>query len=286
MPIRTLATAGTILFILTNAPQMSAQSQPPLAFEVASVKPHKADDGRPSMPGFLPGGRFVSKGIPLKFLIAVAYNVGYQSVRLSGGPGWINSGEGAYDIEAKAGPDANPPGTPGLVRAERMRLMLQALLADRFKLKIHRETKELPIYAVILGKNGPKLEKAKIEEKDCPEGGAPGVACHSFLGGRGRGLHGEAVSLADVLSYVENWTDRPLVDKTGVQGLFNVQTRGWQPSQPGPAPAPGAKAEDGGDLADLPTLFTLFTEMGLKLDAQKGTVDIFVIDHVEKPTEN
>ena len=203
------------------------------AFEVTSVKPHKADSGRGSLPQFLPGGRFVSTGVPLKFVIAVAYNVGFQSVRLSGGPGWIGSAEGVYDIEATAGPGVIPAGLPSKARSEKMRLMLQALLADRFKLKIRTETKELPVYAVTVAKNGPKLEKAKIEEKDCPEPGTGGVACHSLMGGRGRGLHGEAVSLSDVLSYVENWTDRPLADRTGITGLFNVQTRGWQPSQPG-----------------------------------------------------
>src|SRR5262249_54960236 len=142
-------------------------------------------------------------------------------------------------------------------RDEKMRLMLQTLLADRFQLKIRRETKELPVYAVTVAKNGPKLEKAKIEEKDCAEPGTPGISCHSLMGGRGRGLHGAAVSLTDVLEYVENWTDHPLVDKTGIQGLYNVQTSGWLPMQPGPPPPAGAKGEDGSDLADVPTLFTL-----------------------------
>jgi len=94
------------------------------------------------------------------------------------------------------------------------------------------------------------------------------------------------VSLTDVFTYVENFTDYPIVDKTGIHGLFNVQTRGWLPSQPGPPPAPGAKAEDGGDLADLPTLFEVFNRLGLKLEAQKEPVDIFVIARVEKPTAN
>jgi len=206
-------------------------------------------------------------------VIATAYNVGFQSVRLTGGPGWIGSAEGVYDIDARAS---------GGARSAEMRLMLQALLAERFKLKIRRETKDLPVYAITVAKSGLKLEKAK----ECPETGAGGVACHSLVGGRGRGLHGEAVSLTDVLSYVENWTDRPLSDRTGITGLFNVQTRGWQPSQPGPAPAPGAKAEDGGELADLPDLSTVFAGLGLKMEAQKGAVEIFVIESVEKPGEN
>jgi uncharacterized protein (TIGR03435 family) len=252
-------------------------------FEVSSVKVHKSDDNRRSMPQFLPGGRFVSAGVPLRFVIAVAYNVGFQSVRLSGG---LGSADGLYDIEAKAAPGVIPDGLPSKERFEKMRAMLQGLLADRFKLQIRRETKELPVYAVTVAKSGSKLEKAKIEEKDCPESETGGVACHSLMGGRGRGLHGEAVSVSDVLSYVENWTDRPLADRTGIAGLFNVQTRGWQPSQPGPAPAPGAKAEDGGDLADLPDLTTVFAGLGLRMEAQKGRVEVFVIERVEKPSEN
>jgi len=167
---------------------VSAQA-PPVAFEVTSVKPHNKDDTRRAMPQFLPGGRFVSAGIPLKFVIAVAYNVGFQSVRLSGGPSWINSAEGVFDIEATAAPGSISPDIPSNIRIERLRQMLRSLLADRFKLEIRRESKEMPIYAALINKNGPKLDKAKIEEKDCPEPGTGGVACHILVGGRGRGLH-------------------------------------------------------------------------------------------------
>jgi uncharacterized protein (TIGR03435 family) len=274
-----------IIMALASTPQTWAQPAAP-SFDAASVKPHKADDTRRSMPQFLPGGRFVSSGIPLRMVISIAYNVGFQSVRLSGGPDWITSIDGVYDIEATAPPGLIPAGLPSKERDEKLKLMLQSLLADRFKLKIRRETKELPVYAVVVGKGGLKLEKAKIDEKDCTETGAPGVGCHSLIGGRGRGLHGEAVSLSDVLSYVENWTDHPLVDKTGIHGLYNIQTTGWLPMQPGPPPPAGAKAEDGSDVADLPTVFGLFERLGLKLESQKAPVEIFVIDHVEKPSGN
>lgn len=283
-------TAATIPFLAALAcmGQIRGQSQQESApaFEVASVKRHKADDNRRSMPQFLPGGRFVSTGIPLRFLIAIAYNVGFQSVRLSGGPAWIDSIDGVYDIEATAAEGALPAGLASNARSERLRLMLQTLLTERFKLKVRRETKELPVYTVTIAKGGLKLEKAKIEEKDCAESGNPGVSCHSLMGGRGRGLHGEAVSLSDVLSYVENWTDHPLVDKTGIQGLYRIQTSGWLPMQPGPPPPAGAKAEDGSDMADVPTLFTLFERLGLKLESQRAPVEIFVIDRVEKPSDN
>jgi uncharacterized protein (TIGR03435 family) len=276
-------------FLFLGAALLSAvhaQPTPPPTFEVASIKPHSADDRHIMPPQFQPGGRFTSSGLPLKFLIASAWNVGFQSVRLSGGPAWISSREGAFDIEAKAPAGAVPEGLPSNLRDQRMRLMLQALLQDRFKLKIRTEARELPVYAVVVAKNGPKLEKSKVEEKDCVETQSAGITCHTIMGGRGRGLHAPAVNLSDILSYVENWTDRPLVDQTGLQGLFNVQTSGWRDFQPGAPPPPGAKAEDGTDLADVPTLFDVFGRLGLKLQAQKETVDVFVIEHVERPSEN
>ena len=167
--------------------------------------------------------------------------------------------------------------------------MLQALLADRFKLIIRREAKELPVYAVVVGKNGPKLQRAKIEEKDCPEGPENyGVSCHSFMGGMGRGIHAKAVTVSDIVMFVENWSDRPVVDKTGIQGLFEVETDGWAPLRPRPV-APGAEpsAEDIA-MADptRPSLFLIFERLGLKMESQKAPVEVFVIDHVEKPSEN
>ena len=173
-----------------------------------------------------------------------------------------------------------------------MKLMLQTLLADRFKLAIHSETKVLPVYGIVRARDGLKLEKSKIADKDCPDGPAgpyapPGsVYCHSFAGGQGRGLHGQAVDMADLALVVANWTDRPVLDKTGIKGLFHIETKPWLPMSPGPDPAAGAKAENGSDLADIPTIFTVFEQLGLKLESQRAPVENFIIDHVEKPDAN
>jgi uncharacterized protein (TIGR03435 family) len=238
------------------------------------------------LPRFGPGGNFSVSGVPLKFVIATAWNVGFQSVRLTGGPDWVNSIDSAYDIEAKAPEGAFPPGMPSNGRAEKMRQMLQALLEDRFQLKIRAESRELPLYAVVVAKGGLKLEKSDFDEQNCPRLTEPGTGCHELMGGRGRGLHGKAVSIADVLGYVENWTDRPLLDQTGIQGLFKIEIRGWRDVQPAQEPAPGTKAENGQDAADLPTLFEVIDRLGLKLQSQKGAAQIFVIEHVERPTGN
>jgi len=288
-----LAVAGPIATGLVNASRIRAQSQPTeaVAFEAASVKPHAPGDNRFRLPEFLPGGRFASSA-PLRIVIATAYNLPFNfSVRLSGGPDWLTKPDSVFDIEATAGTGAIPAGLSFRARTDRMRLMLQTLLADRFKLVIHRETKELPVYALVVGKGGPKLQKADIEEKDCPDAApapTPGTptTCHIFFGGQGRGLHARAVDMSDLASFVENWAGRPLLDKTGIKGLFHIETSGWLPMQPGPPPAPGTKSESGMDMADLPTLFGVFERLGLKMESQRDRVNVYVIDSVERPTEN
>ena len=224
--------------------------------------------------------------------MAAAYGIPFQGPsRLSGGPAWISSPDGVYDIEATAPKDAFPDSLSAKDRTDRERLMLQALLADRFKLTAHLEMKEMPVYALVVGKGGPKLSKADIDEKDCPAGPPNGpadgtVVCHRFNGGRGRGLHGRAVNMADLVSYVENWADQPLLDKTGIKGLYKIDTEPWLPMEMMTSrPPPGTK-QDGVDVSDLPTLFAVFEKLGLKMDSQKDQVGVVVIDRVEKPTEN
>ncbi len=274
-----------------------AQPQPAPAFEVTSVKANKSPDMRGMRMQFLPGGRFSAANVPLRFLLVTAYNLPFQSMRLSEGPDWINFEK--FDIEAKAGDGVIPAGLSDKDRNEKMRLMLQSLLADRFKLAIRRETKEQTLYGLVVAKNGSKLQKAKIEEKDCPEVPTSEVSCHGFNGGQGRGLHGKAVNMADLVKFLENWTDHPVVNNTGIQGLYDIDTDGWIPMR-GPPPRPATDASPSvtppqvappqgeGDMSDptRPTLFTVLEKLGLGLKQEKGPVEMYVIDHVERPTEN
>jgi bla regulator protein BlaR1 len=286
-----LAAAGIAAVAGPIAVGIRAQSQPAphLAFEVTSVKQNKSADWRGMGIEFLPGGRFKATNVPLLIVIATAYDVPFQSSRLSGGPDWIRSDKDKYDIEASAEKDAIPAGSSVKARDEKIKWMLQSLLADRFKLIIRRETKELPVYALVVGKNGPKLQKSKIEEKDCPEVSDGNTGCHQFMGGQGRGLHGKAVDMSDMALFVGNWTDRPLLDRTGIKGLFEIDTDGWVPIRPRLPVAPGADPSPE-DIAmsdpTRPTLYMIFDRLGLKMESSKGPVDMFVIDHVEKPTEN
>jgi bla regulator protein blaR1 len=258
-----------------------AAAQPPQrpAFAVASIKPSQPD-ARGITLQFLPGGRLVVTNLPLVIIIATAYNLPFQSPRLIGGPTWIRSER--FDIEATAEKGAIPAGMSSEARRLKMIAMLQTLLADRFQLAVRRETKEMPVYAVTVAKDGPKLEKAKVEEKDCPEARtADGFACHEFTGGQGRGLHGQAVDISDLVRYVENWAERPVIDRTGLKGLYRIETSPWIPMRVGPLPPPGTKGESGADVADLPTLFTVFSNLGLKLEAQRAPAETFEITHIE-----
>ncbi len=200
---------------------------------MASVKQNNSADFRGVGWDFLPGGRFTATNLPLYWIIALAYDVSPQSVRLSGGPAWIRTER--YDLKAEAGADMVPASMSRKAREDNMRLRLQALLADRFKLAVRHESREMPVYAVVLGKSGPKLRKAAIEEKDCPSSRGQGdMSCHVITGGMGRGMHGKAVSVADIVQFVENWSDRPVIDKTGIDGLFEIDTDGWAPMRPRP----------------------------------------------------
>jgi bla regulator protein blaR1 len=280
------ALVGPVAIGIVNAPPSLAQAppSPALAFEVASVKPNKSGATRgPST--ILPGGRFTATNNTLRALILNAYGIFTSEELLSGGPAWIDSER--YDVEAKAEASAIPPGTPDKVLWEKTRLMLRTLLADRFHLIVRRETREVPIYELVVAKNGVKLKKSEVE---C-EGKT--LFCHGFSGGP-RGLSGTAVDMDDLALMLSRYAGRPVSDRSGVQGLFDIKLQ-WNPFVGRPRPAedearlPGAERREGGaaDLDSLPALpVALEQQLGLRLESRKGPVEFYVIEHVEKPTEN
>ena len=286
------AIAGSIAFG-TGARQVKAQSpQSSPTFEVVSVKAYKSlnpgKGGDLRGPTFLPGGRFTSRA-PLTMVIAAAYDIPFSSpdARISGGPDWISSLDLVYDIEATSPKEVASDGMSASAEATRERQMIQALLADRFKLVVRRQPKKIPVYVLTVEKGGPKFPIADIQEKDCPAVPANASAdgdtvCHRFNGGRGRGLHARAVNMSDLANFVQGWTDRPLFDETGLQGLYHIETEPWLPMELNSS----RTNVDGVDVNDLPTIFTVFERLGLKMAAQERNVDTLVIDHVEKPTEN
>jgi uncharacterized protein (TIGR03435 family) len=264
-----------------------------VAFEVASIKENPVQDPRSMRMQFLPGGRLVVRDIPLILLIAAAYDLPpTDSPRLTGGPDWIRKTQ--YDIEATVEKGAIPEGASQKVQNEQLRLMLQTLLADRFKLTLRHEIKDLPAYVITVAKGGPKLPKAAVEEKDCkadPPSPDDPAACHIFQGGQGQGVHGQAVSLDDLTRGVERFADRPVVDQTGLKGLYNVQTEGWVPMRPRPPrPADATDAQRAEDQAFAdparPTIFQILDRLGLKMEGQRAPVEATIIVSIERPPQN
>ncbi len=261
-----------------TTPAVTDPNAPPPAWDVISVRPNKSASGMIRMMS-TPDG-ISQNNIPIKSLIASAYGV--KDDLVSGGPGWVDSSP--YDIEAKvAGPDV--PAYKALSRDQR-NLMLQALLTDRFKLAVHPETKEMPIYELVIAKGGPKLTEAK-PGSTYPNGikGPDGVAHGGMMRMDGRGkFTGQALSLSVLVDVLSRQLHRTVVDKTGLTGKYDFTLEytpeGAQldgPSHDG-APPPDPNG---------PTVFTALEEqLGLHLNSTKGPIKTIVIDHIAAPTEN
>ena len=240
---------------------LQAQTAPvPLTFEVASVKP-----SAPDVPGFFfqpqAGGNLRITGATLKNLIAVAYNA--REFAISGGPGWGNSDR--FDIDARVGSSSSTP--------QQIRERLKALLAERFQLAIHTESKEQNVYALIVGKNGPKIHEAK------PESGP-------MIRKRGASIIGEGVGVQMLVMNLANSLDRPVLDKTGLTGKYDFKLEWSLDADKGSAAAAGADAATAPEPTG-PSLFSALQEqLGLRLEPQKAPVETLVIDHVARPTEN
>jgi uncharacterized protein (TIGR03435 family) len=235
---------------------------------------------------FPSGGRFNGTNLSLKTLISFAYKV--QGFEVSGGPGWINSDR--YDITAKAA-DSN-------ISLEQYRLMLQALLADRFQLAVHHETKEMPVYVVLPAKNGARLPEAKPgscvtpgpNAPQPPPGGPLPIACGGFFTGPSS-LDGRKMTMSQVVDTLSIMLARRVVDKTGFTGSFDIHLEF--------SPEGTALERRGTGDVDLtanaatpdtakPSIFTALQEqLGLKLESQKGPAEVLVIDHLERaPAQN
>lgn len=258
-----LLIACTLFGQATNSPA------PRVAYTVASIKPNKSSDDR-FMLRPLPGGGLTATGVTLKMLIAFAYGVfAYQ---ILDGPAWI--GTERWDIQAKT--DSAQERIP---RAQSAAL-LRALIEDRFQLKARRETKEMPVYALVVAKNGPKL-------KPHPGDSANAKPSASFGGGSGVFTDSSMAVLATRLS---TQLGRPVIDRTDLKGPYDF-TLEWTPA-PGEGAAeliglpPRAEPLPSGD-SNGPSIFTaLEDQLGLKLESTKGQAEILIIDRVERPSEN
>jgi uncharacterized protein (TIGR03435 family) len=288
----TRITVGVCLALLSAVGLCGQSSTPPLTFEVASIKPSATDDRR-VMIQIQPGGGLRTSGTSLKMLLTFAYDV--RDFQISGGPGWINSDR--YEIVAKGGGAAasDTPDDPRKMTDEQrktvgdqMRERLRALLADRFQLTLHRETKEQSVYALLVAKNGPKLQESQTKDGQAKEGTGPRGPMMRM--GRGE-LSGQGVALDMLTRTLSSQLGRTVIDRTGLKGNFDFKLT-WTPDPgqsagpPGGGPPPGADAPPPPD-PNGPSIFTALQEqLGLRLESQKGPVEMLVIDRVEKPSEN
>jgi len=268
--------------ILAAAALARAQQAPSPTFEVASVKPNVAGPGK-MQTTTRPGGVFVAVNAPLRLLIADAY-IGNQPGaidRIVGGPAWIQSAR--YDITAKAAREfrPTPPGPPA-----EMLLMLRALLEDRFKLKVHREPRELPAYELVVVRPGAAgLRKSDV---DCDALFAAGQVTRPEAGIRPRcgvsngpvgptgdtGLIAGAFSMSQFAQFLQR-VGRPVIDKTGLTGRYDFDLA-FAPLGSSPADAPS-------DPARPSFLIALEEQLGLKLQSTNGPLDVIVIDSIEQP---
>ena len=277
-----------------RATSLRAQAQVPErppSFEVASVKENRSGDLRSPM-RTEPGGRFTATNVLLKFLIAEAF-MGPQPVHLSsrivGGPDWINSTR--FDIIAKASTEfrSSPEGPPN-----ELVLMLRSLLEDRFKVRTHRETRELPVYELVVaradGKLGPQLRQSTAncdgpppprQPNEPPPCGAMRGPARVMAGGIPMRRFAEMLTAIMAVGTPASADGRLVVDKTGLSGRFAFNLT-WAPDQiPTVAPPPGIPPVD----PNGPSLVTALQEqLGLKLESAKGPVEVLVIDSVERPT--
>jgi uncharacterized protein (TIGR03435 family) len=274
-----------------DQPGTAAQG-PPLAFETASVKPNKSGEEERFIRIDPRGGSLTVTNLQLRELITFAYQI--QRFQLEGGPDWIASDR--FDILAK--PEREVPGTGAFFSGqEPLRMMLRTLLADRFKLAMHKETKELPIFELVLarqdGKLGPQLRPAAA---DCAaraaaakagtpppaEPGPPGPGSCGITMNPVR-VAGGGVTLAMLAGLLEGPAQRVVIDRTGLRGNWDLEVN-YTPDQS--QVPPGVELPPSIDR-NGPSLFTALEEqLGLKLRPARGPVEVLVIDNVEPPSEN
>lgn len=259
MRLAIITLAASLAFAQSSAPappRTPAATAPAFAFEVASIRPHPPPL-RVIMGFSSSGPRLQLEGYTLYHLLMEAYSVRSYQIH------FVHRDERAsvfYDIVANA-----PEGSP---TRDQFRLMLQALLADRFQVKAHFEKQKIPVYALVIAKGGPKLEK-----------GTPDGHGHVGVNGRNQFLETSNITMTDLaasLNLNTLVTDRPVVDRTGLSGSYKLRIEAT------PQPRMAANPQDG----DLSIFTAVQEQLGLKLEASTAMTDILVVDSFQPPTEN
>ena len=283
------------LCVVLSGNAQEAQPAPP-AFDVVSVKRSPPDAGASIVDGGR--GQYQAINVPLRVTITNAWSL--RDHQIIGAPAWLASDR--FDIVAK-----EPAGT---FTPEQRRLMMQALLVDRFKLRAHVETREMPIYNLVLlrpdGRLGPELKPTAVNcealRKERAAGGAapaapPGqvpninerVPCNQrgFFGPQSVTLNASGRTLEQIAATLGTYADRLVVDKTGLTGEYDMLLK-FRPEAGGPmgglAPPLSTTADPSSDLAALGV--AVREQLGLRLESARGPVQVLVIDSISSPTEN
>jgi uncharacterized protein (TIGR03435 family) len=265
--------ALALLTLSFAGPMMHAQSKPAgtanLAFDVVSIKPHKVVE-RGGRIGFEPGGRFVMVNLTVAGLVLSAYPT--KTGEFAGAPDWVSSDR--FDVDARAGFEPT---------RDQQQVLLRNLLADRFTFAAHYESQEKPVYNLVLtradGRLGPRIRRIDV---DCatykPDPNAPSAAtsasdlppCSYRMSGGARTLMivSGGRTLQALGDSMQSFAGRPIVDKTGLNGYFAFTFEMPGPDEPG-------------------ALYTALQEqLGLKLEPARAPIDVLIVDHIQRPTEN
>jgi uncharacterized protein (TIGR03435 family) len=237
-----------ILFALVTAAQLHSQSAARVEFEVVSVKPGDPND--PSSSGRGTPGGMEMRNTTLNTLVRSAYNL--NEFQLVGGPKWAGSAK--FDVVGKFPQGADYKQTPQ---------MLQSMLADRFKLEFHRETRTLQEYELVVAKGGPKLQETPEADKG-NRGSSQGP----------RQIKAASITISRLAEMLISAVDAPVLDRTGIAGQYTIALRF--------APLMGGGPGD----ENLPDIFGAVQQLGLKLVPVKGSVEVLVIDNAVMPSQN
>jgi uncharacterized protein (TIGR03435 family) len=276
--------------VAAQSPSPLPAPDPSIAFEVASIKRTPPPSGGFTFPSASPqpGGRWTAQNATFVMMLRAAYAGFSLPGQVVGGPAWIDSER--FEVQAKAA-EGEPSG-------EQMTMMLRRLLAERFALEVHIERRELDVYALVLarsdGRLGPGLREAAVdcqalaaarERGEAPPEAPPAPGQRPDCGrletiraGVRRVLMGGA-PIASVAGAIQSAAGRPVLDRTGLTGEFDVDLEFAREGGPQPAPRAAAAADP------APSVFTALQEqLGLKLESRTEIVDVLVIDQVEMPT--
>ena len=236
-------------------------------FEVASVRPHRAADDVMFALQFHEGGRLTATGT-VRMLIRTAYRL--QESALEGASGWM--GNELFDVDGRAGRNATP---------DEMRVMLRALLRERFGLVLHPERRDAPVYALRVARSD-RSPRRRPAAEECPAGACDIRFSPGMLSARG-------VTMTALASELSWWVDRIVTDQTSLAGRFDVELD-WAPERLPSLPfmlSTPNQSSTGRVDTNAPSIFTAVREqLGLSLEAERGQVDVFVIERAARPSGN